>query len=684
MMVRCFVVTLGGATAVPAPRLGRYPSIDLDGQWCICRAKVRGMKTFADNGVVLREDLSDVLGEFARTMVTDFPIQGILDHLVKRIVEILPVTAAGVTLISPGLEPQYVAASDPSALRYEKLQTELGEGPCLEAFHTGHAVAVADLRREDRFPAFVPRALESGLAAVFTFPLLHKSLQLGALDLYRDSPGAMSEETMDAAQTLADVATAYLTNAQARSDLQDSSDQSREAALHDPLTGLPNRVLILELLEHAFRGGRRTGRHSAVLFLDLDGFKQITDTHGHQVGDQLLIAVSERLTSVLRPGDSLARLSGDEFVILCENLTDTAEADPIAVRLSAALSQPFTLAEVDVTVSASIGIAFTGEVSDDPEELLREADLAMYRAKRSRTGTVAVLDLRELHLAGHQAGLARSLPGALKRGEMHIDYQPIVEAQDGRIIGAEALLRWTHPSRGAVSPTVFIPFAEQSGQITNLGQWVLAQAWSDRSLWREHGSPELGISVNVSAHQFMSAGFADAISRVLQSDPGAPGLLTLEITESVFVRDEERALIVLSELKQLGVSLALDDFGTGYSSLGYLEALPIDVLKIDQQFIANLGIKPSNEVIVNAIIQLAHGLGMTVVSEGVETIRQRDEVVRLGSDSSQGFYFARPMLASSFDALVRREADGDSSSRPALPIPGHASCCAAPVMRRLR
>jgi diguanylate cyclase (GGDEF)-like protein len=609
---------------------------------------------------VLKEDLSEVLSEFARTMVTDFPIQGILDHLVKRIVDILPVTAAGVTLISPGLEPQYVAASDPSALRYEKLQTELGEGPCLEAFHSGEAVAVADLRLEERFPVFGPRAVASGLGAVFTFPLRHKALQLGALDLYRETSGALTPQSMTAAQTLADVATAYLINAQARSDLQDSSDQSRQAALHDPLTGIPNRVLILQLIEHAFRGGRRTGRVSAVLFLDLDRFKEVNDTYGHQVGDQLLIAVAERLTGLLRPGDSLARLSGDEFVILCENLADTSEADPIAVRLSAALSEPFNLAGIEVSVSASIGIAFTGEGGDEPEELLRDADLAMYQSKRSRAGTRDVLDLRALHLAGHQIGLARSLPGALGRGEMHLDYQPIVDARDGRVTGVEALLRWAHPSRGAISPTVFIPFAEQSGQITELGQWVLEQAWSDCSHWREHGSSALGISVNVSAHQFMSAGFAAAISRVLELAPGAAELLTLEVTERVFVRDEQRALVVLAELKQLGVTLALDDFGTGYSSLGYLNTLPIDVIKIDQTFIANLGTQTSSQAIVTAIIQLAHSLGMSVVSEGVETIEQSDEVTRLGSDRSQGFYFARPMLASSLDALFQESADASS------------------------
>ena len=607
---------------------------------------------------MISEDLADVLSEFARTMVTDFPIQGILDHLVKRIVDILPVTAVGVTLISVGRDPRYVAASDAAALRYEKLQSELGEGPCLAAFGGDKAIAVPDLRADDRFPTFSPRAVESGLAAVFTFPLRHKHLQLGALDLYRDTAGPLSLESMTAAQTLADVAAAYLINAQARADLQDSSDQSRDAALHDPLTGLPNRTLILELLEHAFRVGRRSGRLSAVLFVDLDRFKGVNDTYGHQVGDELLVAVARRLKSLLRPGDSLARLSGDEFVVLCEDLVDVSGADPIAVRLIAELSRPFVLSRVEVTVGASIGIAFTGQGIEEPEALLRDADLAMYRAKRDRVANRGILDLRELHLAGHQAGLARSLPGAIGRGELHLEYQPIVNAVDGRMTGVEALARWTHPSRGMVPPTVFIPFAEQSGQIIELGRWVLEQACQDRHQWQRHSEPEIAMSVNVSAHQFMSSGFAATVEHVLKTAATDASLVTLEVTESVFVRDEERALVVLSELKAIGVTLALDDFGTGYSSLGYLNTLPIDTIKVDQTFIAKLSPEPTSRAIVTAIIQLAHSIGMSVVCEGVETAQQYHEVTELGSDACQGFYFAKPMSAASVTHLIDRPTGG--------------------------
>ncbi len=613
--------------------------------------------------------MAEVLSEFARTMVTDFPIQGILDHLVKRIVDILPITAAGVTLIAPGLEPRYVAASDESALRYEMLQTELGEGPCLEAYHTRTGVSVPDLRLEARFPRFAPRALESGLTAVFTFPLRHDDQQLGALDLYRDTAGPLSRESLAAAQTLADVAAAYLINAQARADLQDASDQSHEAALRDPLTGLPNRVVILQLLEHACRASQRSKKVSAVFFVDLDRFKEVNDTHGHQIGDELLVAVAGRVTLMLRPGDSLARLSGDEFIILCEELDAPSAADPIAVRLDAELSRPFLLSGIEVITSASIGIAFTGQGSDSPEKLLRDADLAMYQAKRDRVGSHDALDVRQLHLAGHQAGLARGLPGAIGRGELHLEYQPIVDAADGRITGVEALLRWTHPSRGPVSPTVFIPFAEQSGQIIELGQWVLEQACADRRRWQRHSPTDIAMSVNVSAYQFMSAGFAQTVAAVLTNTSTSPSLLTLEVTESVFVRDEQRALVVLNALKRIGVKLALDDFGTGYSSLGYLNTLPIDAIKIDRTFMAKLSDEPGSREIVTAIIGLAHGLGMSVVSEGVETVQQHQEVTQLGSDACQGFYFAKPMLPPRVEILIRDQAGGHSPRLPAAPRP---------------
>jgi diguanylate cyclase (GGDEF)-like protein len=331
------------------------------------------------------QQLADVLSEFARTMLTDFPIQTILDHLVERIVDILPISSAGVTLISPGTEPQYIAATNVDALRYEQLQTELGEGPCLLAYETGAAVTVPDLNSEERFPIFGPRARRAGLAAVFTFPLRYGDHRLGALDLYRQLPGPLSPRALTAAQTLADVVTAYLLNARARKDLQDSSDRSRQAAIHDSLTGLPNRVLMFERMEDAFARSRRSGKSTVAIFVDLDRFKSINDTYGHRVGDELLVAVARRVTGLIGPGNTLARPSGDEFVAICEDLDSPDQATEIGTRLAAGLAPPFLLSEVEITITASIGIAYAdhSEYADfSPKQLIHEADMAMYRAKR--------------------------------------------------------------------------------------------------------------------------------------------------------------------------------------------------------------------------------------------------------------------------------------------------------------
>ncbi len=597
--------------------------------------------------------LSDVLSEFARTLVTDFPIQAILDHLVVRIVDVLPVSAAGVTLISPGAAPQYIAASDDLAMRFEQLQTELGEGPCLVAYEKGEAVTVPDLRIDDRFPKFTARAIEEGLGAVFTFPLRHDDHQLGALDLYRTSPGPMNAGAMTAAQTLADVAAAYLLNAQARSDLRDSSERARESALHDALTGLPNRTLLVQRLVHAILRCRRSEKLVAILFVDLDRFKAINDTYGHHVGDELLVAVAARMTLLLRPGDTLARLAGDEFVILCEDLEHTSQVEPLAARIDEALSETFVLSGIEVQVSASVGIAFAGRGDDVPEQILQDADTAMYQAKRKGGARHGMVDVGEQRLAENRATLNRDLRGALARRELRTEYQPIVATADGRITGVEALLRWAHPVRGIVAPDTIVPLAEQSGLINDIGRWVLMQACVDLHRWqRHHEHGGLEISVNISAPQLMAQDFAATVAAVLAETRTDPKLVTLEMTESVFIQDGDRALVVLNELRRLGVKLALDDFGTGYSSLSYLKQFPVNIVKIDRAFIADLGREPTSRLIVSAIVRLAHSLEMTVVAEGIESEDQFDEVVALDCDSYQGYFFARPASADSLDSLM--------------------------------
>jgi diguanylate cyclase (GGDEF)-like protein len=603
--------------------------------------------------VVHEDSLSAVLSDFARTMITDFPIQGIVDHLVERIVEILPVTSAGVSLISAGTAPRYIAASDQNALRFERLQSSIGEGPCLSAFESGTAVSVADLRTDDRFPHFASAALADGLTAVFSFPLRHGEGRLGALDLYRGTAGDLDPHTMEVAQTLADVAAAYLLNAQAREEAREASDRFHHNAQHDPLTGLPNRLMLQHRLEHAALRAQRSNTNAAILFADLDRFKQVNDTYGHPVGDELLLAVARRLAGLVRPGDTLARVSGDEFVFLCEDLHSPDDVEVLARRIDKAFSRPFLLSSVELSITASVGVAFAGPGEDISNQLVVQADTAMYQAKRKGGAGHQIIDLREAVKTHERDSLEMDLRAAIGMNELDVCYQPIVWSADGRVTGVEALVRWTHPTRGAVPAVSLVDIAERSGLISDIGVWVLERSCLDRGGWlRDHPGAPLDLAVNVSARQLANPDFVRTVGSVLERTDMDPRALVLEVTENIFIEDTERAMTVLAELKQFGIRLALDDFGTGYSSLSYLRRLPIHIVKIDQSFIADIGSHPEGSAIVAAVTELAHVLGLAVTAEGVETQIQRDQVSAIGCEFSQGYYYSRPMPAEAIAAQL--------------------------------
>jgi diguanylate cyclase (GGDEF)-like protein len=597
------------------------------------------------------EKLSSVLSEFARTLTTEFPIQRILDHLVKRIVDVLPISAAGVTLISAGTAPHYIAASDESALRFERLQTDVGQGPCLLAYESGEAVSVPDLANDDRFPQFGPPALEAGLAAVFTFPLRHGEGRLGALDLYRETRGGLDADDMAAAQTLADVATAYLLNAQARDDARATSDRFQHNALHDSLTGLPNRALLQERLDHAALRASRSHTTAGILFADLDHFKQVNDTLGHHVGDELLIAVAQRLSALVRPGDTLSRISGDEFVFLCEDMTSEADVAALGKRVEHAFRRPFSLSGRVIAVTASVGMAYAGRGEEISDRLLVNADTAMYEAKRKGRGVHQIIDLRQAMDDDDRTTLGTDLSAAFLRDKLDVAYQPILRCADETIVGVEALLRWTDPARGAVAPLTMVSAAEQTGLIIQIGAWILERACRDRGHWLQRGMA-LDVAVNVSARQLMNWTFPSTVAGILRRTGMDPAALVLEITENVLIKDIERAMTVLADLKTLGIRVAVDDFGTGYSSLAYLHRLPIDMVKIDQSFIADIGRAESGTTIVSAVTHLAHALGFAVTAEGVETDLQNDEVIALGCEYAQGFLYGRPMSAADLVATV--------------------------------
>jgi diguanylate cyclase (GGDEF)-like protein len=385
-------VTIRNASGQPARLMGLI--VDLEAAQAVTSPPADEQPMSADLGEVVDEEVerrfSDLLAEFAQTM-TDFPAHAILDHLVERIVEVLPIDAAGVTLISPGRDPDYVTASDDSALECERLQSELGEGPGNVASTHGTTISVSDLRHDDQFPDFARRALAEGLGAVFSFPLRHEGRRLGALDLYRASPGPLGARQLAVAQTFANVAAAYLVNAQARADLVASTQQANHVSLHDSLTGLPNRALLFERLVSAMNRSRRTGSLIAVMYIDLDTFKAINDTLGHRIGDEVLVILAQRLTALLRPGDTVARLGGDEFAVLCDDIADASHLEPIADRVIDAFWLPFDVSTGPVEVRASVGIG-VGDWTSTPEHILDDADTAMYQVKRRGGGRHARLD----------------------------------------------------------------------------------------------------------------------------------------------------------------------------------------------------------------------------------------------------------------------------------------------------
>jgi diguanylate cyclase (GGDEF)-like protein len=422
-------------------------------------------------------------------------------------------------------------------------------------------------------------------------------------------------------------------------------------ATHDSLTGLPNRELFVDRLEHALDRHRRLAGTVAVLFLDFDRFKLVNDSLGHTAGDRLLMAAASRLRGLLRPGDTLARFGGDEFTILCEDIGDAAEAVAVAQRIVGGLETPLPLGTTEVVMRASVGIAIAGGHAD-AARLLRDADAAMYRAKERGRNRIEVFD--EVMRARVVARLdtERSLRLALERDEFELYYQPEISVRTGERCGVEALIRWHDPQRGMVPPDDFIPVAEDSGLIVPIGEWVLREACLQVNRWR--GALDVPVVwVNISAVQLGYSDFANRVATILGETGTPPECIGLEITESALMTDAESATRILEALKALGLQIAVDDFGTGYSSLAYLKRFPVDIVKIDRSFVAGLGTDPDDTSIVAAVVKLTHALGRRVVAEGVETREQLAALVALECDRAQGYYLGRPAPAAELEGSNR-------------------------------
>ncbi len=441
--------------------------------------------------------------------------------------------------------------------------------------------------------------------------------------------------------------------------------------LRDALTGLPSRVLYLNNLKHALeRLGRGPNRSVAVLFLDLDRFKVINDSLGHGAGDQLLVAAAERIGHSLRRHETLARFGGDEFVILCEDIFDDGDALAVAERVLKAFSLPFQLELGETMAAASIGISVTSDPNQDPEDLIRDADAAMYRAKDAGGARVVLFDevTRERALARlHNENAIRK---AIEREEFRVFFQPEVSIDRQHIIGLEALVRWEHPERGLLGPGEFISLAEKTGLIVPLGSWVLRQACRHAVDWQRARSSQqpLMLRVNVSARQLADDSLRDTVAEVIDESGIDPVWLCLEVTESVLIEDPETSIRTLTELKKLGVKIAIDDFGTGYSSLEYLRRLPVDCVKVDRSFVRGLPDNEEDVAIVNAVIELGHALKLSVTAEGVENADQLVNLKSAGCDTAQGFLFYHPeppeVVEQLFFAEVQATAISSSASAP--------------------
>ena len=443
--------------------------------------------------------------------------------------------------------------------------------------------------------------------------------------------------------------------------LESANEELRRRAFIDPLTGLPNRMLFEDRLLHAMQRydrddesrARREPCKLAVLFVDLDGFKPINDMLGHAVGDEVLKEAARRLRTATRDSDTVARIGGDEFVLLAEDVSDVADCASLANRVIQVLAQPLEVQGHQVTLSGSVGVALYPE-HGDRLKLVQNADAAMYTAKRAGGNTYALFESRMNEGLQEQLSLQHDLRHALERGELQLHYQPKIDARLGRLQGVEALLRWHHPTRGMVGPNVFIPIAERFGLINGLGNWVIEESCRQMRVWADEGL-SMNVAINLSVHQLRTEELVPRIESALARYQVMPSQLLCEITESVAMEDIESTQRAFEALSRIGVYLSIDDFGTGYSSLSYLRQLPARQLKIDRSFVADIEVRPDARAIVSAVIQLAHQLGLRVVAEGVETEGQRDILLVLQCDELQGYLLARPMAVEALDDWLQKQ-----------------------------
>ncbi|MPY93094.1 MAG: EAL domain-containing protein [Acidimicrobiia bacterium] len=593
-----------------------------------------------------REAEQAAIAAVGRAALAGTDMAGLAELAVRQIELALGVDACELYRVAPSEGTLLLeAAVGPLEPAVGELVLEIGadSGPGY-AVQLGEAVLSNDLGDEARFDTRPQRQL--GLASAVSIIVRGHAQVYGVLTISSRRPYAFGDHELTFLSWMGNELALTL-------ERRSAEEETRHQALHDALTGLPNRVMFLNRLGLVSARAAERERLLGVLFLDLDHFKLVNDSLGHNAGDQLLVQVSRRLRDAMRPSDLVARFGGDEFVVLCEELESVDQAEAIAARVRENMDPPFSLSGTEVHVSASIGIAVMG-ASPDPEALLRDADAAMYKAKERGRARYEIFDftMRDKALARLQT--ASALHRAVELDQLVVHYQPIVRLATGERVGAEALVRWEHPEWGLMRPERFIAIAEQSGLIDDVASYVLEQACRAIATWQREIGPQLHlVSVNLSATQLSQPWLGKRISELIDETGADPRHLCLEITESAVMSDVARSMRVLGELRELGVRVAVDDFGTGYSSLWYLRKLPLDLLKVDREFVRGLVTNPEDRAITQTIVTLAHRLGLEAVAEGVEVRSQVSELLPLACDFAQGYHFGE---AVPFEAMKWRTA----------------------------